>query len=112
MKTQSYRSFKKYAFGQFIIFLLSAEESCYFKVAILGFFFALVLSILPESDLEVKEDPIKVCKNIEKFIIYSASGNSYLQWPKGVGIVFTKEKGLQHSKGLVRSRMIKSSEGQ
>lgn len=65
------------------IFLLSAEESCYFKVAILGFFFALVLSILPEPGLEVKEDPVKVCKNIEKFRIYLASGNSCLQMAQG-----------------------------
>lgn len=37
------------------ISLLSAEESCYFKAAVLIFFFALVLSILPEAGLEVKE---------------------------------------------------------
>lgn len=47
------------------ISLLSAEESCYFKVAVLIFFFALVLSILPEAGLEVLLRFAKVLKKSE-----------------------------------------------
>lgn len=91
------------------ISLLSAEESCYFKVVILGFFFALVVSILPESCLEVKEGCVllrfaKILKNSEFTLLL---GTRAFNDPRVLALYLQ-----QNSEGLVRSRMIKSSEEQ
>lgn len=83
-------------FGIFISFL-SEEQNNYFNVAIFSFFFPLVLSILPESCLQLKEYVVllrfaKIFKNSEFILLL---GTHAFSGP-GVSGGYIQ----QHSRGL------------